>query len=167
MLPILRNALLPLDKSEAISHDSVDEDTLKVQVTAMGHQACGDHIADLIDASHKLLQTYRELSTAQASESRLDSLSSTFQKDEDAALITISAGRRVASRDIHNVLTDRYHQVRESSSLTRDEQLSGTALLFKGQEETEENPRAGLGWATVANEANKAVGKLNHITSRS
>ena len=155
---------------EAGKQDAVavpgDSSKLKVPVTAVGHQALGDRIADLLGASNELVKQYKTLTTKPPHQSRVDEVRGTFKKDKLAALATIAAGRKVAIRDIQSMLVDCYHEVRGSSEITMDEDATGRMLFAKGERGGEEGGQEGVGWGTVALDMKKGIDKLGRAVAQ-
>lgn len=166
MIPIFRQALLPLEAAEANEEITEDKSKLKVQFTAIGQQAYGDRIADLVVESERLMKQYNKLTTQQPTESRLDEIKTTFEKDKQGALAMIAAGRRVAATDIHNMLADRHHEVRGRSALTQDDKSKGRHLLSQGRPESADTHDGVQGWGTMAAEIKKAVAKLDQVATK-
>ena len=162
ILPLLRMALAPIDSQEA--PEVKDESTLEVAFVAAGHQEYIVEITQLIKASHELVKTFDSLVKREEEipSSRLGQLQRDTHKDEEAILSTISAGRRVAARDIDTMLADRYNEVRGGSDLTREHEQQGRMLLSKGEEDNR-GSRDSMGWGNVAADARKAVHKLQRV----
>ena len=163
MIALFRQALLPLEAAEA-NQDTPEEDgKLKVEFTAMGQQAYGDRVADLVDASQGLIDQYNKLTLQQPKKSRLDEIRTTFEKDKQSALAMIAAGRRVAATDIQDMLADRHHKVRGRGTITREEESKGRHLLSRGRLESDGVVDKGQGWGNVATEMKKAVAGLDQV----
>lgn len=135
-----------------------------MQTTAIGQQQIGDRIADIIEDSYHMLEQYKDLCKPILYESRLDEISTICKKDTQAALALLAAGRRVAMSDIQDMLADRFHEVRDRSVVTPEEDAKGRLLLSKGHREEDDGAAGGgVGWGTIALEARKAVDKLGQV----
>ena len=132
-----------------------------------GQQDYIQHLTNLLTASHNLVKTYQKAikKDEDAPASRLDDLEVSAKKDKRHALALINAGRNVAARDIEHMLADRSNEVRGRGRISKQEELLGGTLLLQGTDEDEEDKenRVIRGWGIVAEEAAKAVRKLDRV----
>ena len=156
--------MAPIDEAE--TPEVSDESTLEVPFLTAGQQVYFNQVAELLNTSHRLINTYHEVREGEtkSTPSRLPEMERDFKKDQEAALSTIDAGRRVAARDVETMLADRHHEVRGRSNLTREDEQKGRMLLARCEEDDEEeDSREVMGWGMVAADARSAIKKLDKV----
>lgn len=157
----------PNSQRQNSSQESLNSNAvLHVPFTSMAQQHSGDRISDVFDAAGALIGTYEALVEGQKTPKTagLVQLENDIADEKKAATELIEAGRKVVLRDVQKMLADRYHEVQGRSTLTKEEETKGRAVLDKGADELGERDEiSGVSWGEIAYEAQKAVRGLSRV----
>ena len=166
MLKLLTTALGPLDDEDQLTDlDKPNElntgggaETAKISVShvAVDTQQYFNVITGLVRDSHNLINSYKDHKGQQVPSSRLGDLSTTFQKDRDAATTAVAAGRKIVMGDVEEMLADPHRVVRGRTDLTTKDEGRGRLMLARASGE-DQKAKVDYTWGEVARDMDKAA----------
>ena len=166
MLKLLTTALGPLDdEDQSTDFDEPNEvntgrgaETAKISVShvAVDTQRYFNVITGLVRDSHNLINSYKDHKDQPVAPSRLGDLSTTFQKDREAATSAVAAGQKIVMCDVEEMLADSNRPVRGRSDLTTKDEERGRSMLAKASGESQK-AEVDYTWGEVARDMSKAA----------
>jgi hypothetical protein len=156
MAPLINAALvIPADDAPQSAAAA-----LPIQIREVGAamQPFHEAMTGMKKDAQKLLDLYKKHVRRDTRASRLETITESFKKDKGVTEASVQAGAKVTQKEIENLLTDRFHEVRAGCEITDEEEKMGRLLLDQGA--TKDAKSKTMGWGNVAMEVEDAVERL-------